>query len=268
MLSLRENEEKYRIMADLIQEIIIILDSEGNIIEVNNQLYNCLGYDPEEVMEKNILNLSLLTEQAKAKIKEEFFHNFNNNEVFCSELSFVTKNGKEKIGSVKVHPIKDDGGNVIKYFMIIFDVTEHKRLEKAILDSVERETQAYHQGRIEIIDNILHNVGNAINSVTVGIGKIQEGLTNSKFLRYFISLADAVKLHQGDFGDYVNNDPQGQKVAPFIMALANDLVMQNKELAKIADRVNDRARYIGDIIQMDKSFGSSHTSDVNNSENH
>ena len=48
----------------------------------------------------------------------------------------------------------------------------------------------------------------------IGIGTIQGGLANNKFSRYLLSLADAVKAHQENFGNYVeielkeNTDPQ------------------------------------------------------------
>jgi len=255
MFSLRESEEKYRIMAELIQETIIILDKDGKIIETNRQLRNWLGYDEEEIIGKNILSLPLLTDQAKNLIQGKIFPTTNSTNVLCWEMNFLSKSKEEKIGKVKIHQIRDDNGNIFKHFIVIDDITEQRRLEKAVLETTEREVQAYHQGRLEIIDNVLHNVGNAINSITVGIGTIQEKIGNTKFNRYFTSLAEAIKEHQSDFSDYVKNDPQGQKVAPFIVALARDLEIQNEELSKTAQRISDRAKHIGDIIQMDRAFG-------------
>jgi signal transduction histidine kinase len=118
-----------------------------------------------------------------------------------------------------------------------------------------REAQAYAQGRLEIIDTILHNIGNAINSVTIGIGTIQENLVNSKLERHLFSLANATKEHQDDFSDYVRSDPQGQKVAPFIIALADEFAKRDEELAKTVSRVRERAEHIADIIRAEKMLG-------------
>jgi len=130
---------------------------------------------------------------------------------------------------------------------------ERMRTEKELRDT--REAQAYAQGRLEIVDTILHNIGNAINSVTIGTGTIQERLLNSKLTQHLLCLANAIKEHQDDFIDYVKNDPQGQKVAPFIIALADDFAKQDEELAKTVTRVRERAEHIADIIRTEKTLG-------------
>jgi len=121
-------------------------------------------------------------------------------------------------------------------------------------EGVKREAQAYAQGRLEVVDTILHNIGNAINSVAIGIGTIQEYSINNKLTRHFASLANAVNEHQEDFADYVREDPQGQKVAPFITALAAEFAKRDEELARIVCRVHERAEHIADIIRTEKTL--------------
>ena len=66
---------------------------------------------------------------------------------------------------------------------------------------------------------------------------------------HLCSLANAVAEHQDAFGDYVENDPQGQKVAQFIIALADDFTEHDRRLAETANRVYERAEYIANIIR-------------------
>ncbi len=66
---------------------------------------------------------------------------------------------------------------------------------------------------------------------------------------HLCSLANAVAEHQDAFGDYVENDPQGQKVAEFIIALADDFAEHDRRLAETARRVHERAEYIANIIR-------------------
>ncbi|MGB9597372.1 MAG: ATP-binding protein [Candidatus Poribacteria bacterium] len=118
--------------------------------------------------------------------------------------------------------------------------------------SDEMFAQAYALGRIETVDTLIHNIGNAINSVTTGIGTLQEILLNKRLTKHISSLAKAVRDHQDDFINYIANDPQGQKVVPFILALSNDLIKQEEELTKIVNRVRDRAQHIADIVRTEK----------------
>lgn len=250
-------EEKYNVIIELLQETIMILDANGYVLEVNKGIYNWLGYTQDEVVGKNILELSFMTEKTKSQIREELLQNSPDSEIPCflSGLDFIAKNGEEQFGDIRFHGIKDKDGNIIRIFLVICDITQQKMLEDALVESLERENQAYQQGRLEIIDSVLHNIGNSMNSIMVGIGTIQEYLINNKFPRYLLSLAEAVKSHQENFSDYVKNDPQGQKVVPFIIALAEDLAKYNDDMTKVADRISDITRRVGDIIQMDRAFG-------------
>jgi signal transduction histidine kinase len=146
---------------------------------------------------------------------------------------------------------------------VVSAALERMQAEKELFDI--REAQAYAQGKLEIVDTILHNIGNAINSVTIGIGTIQTNLASSVLTHHLISLANAIKEHEGDFSDYVKNDPQGQKVAPFIIALADDFAKRDEVLAKTVNRVHKRARHIADIIRTEKMLTgrSTYRKDVN-----
>ena len=147
-------------------------------------------------------------------------------------------------------PLHDESGALRGGVTVFRDVTDRKRAEEAL-------ARAYTQGRLEIVDTLLHNIGNAINSVTIGIGTIHENLVKNRLTHRLAALANAIEAHQDDFSDYVKNHPQGQKVAPFIMALAEDFVGQDEKLAKTVSRVRNRAEHIADIVRMQKSLGRS-----------
>ena len=150
--------------------------------------------------------------------------------------------------SASGRPLHEESG-VPKGGVVVFrDITERKRAEEAL-------AQAYSRGRLEVVDTILHNIGNAINSVTIGIGTVHGHLVRNKLLRRLLALADAVKANQEDMTNYIQNDPQGKQVAPFIIALAEDFAKQNEKLRKTVARVSDRVEHIADIVRMQKSLG-------------
>ena len=149
--------------------------------------------------------------------------------------------------SVSGRPLRDPNGNRKGGVVVFRDVSDKILAEEALV-------QAFSQGRLEIVDTILHNIGNAINSVSTGIGTINSLLTENRLIHRFNALAGAVRAHQGDWIDYIKNDPQGQKVLPFILALAQDFTEQNNEMIRTVGRVNDRTTHIIDIVRTQKSF--------------
>ena len=63
-----------------------------------------------------------------------------------------------------------------------------------------------------------------------------------------------MRAHREDWLDYVANDPQGRKVMPFIVELAESLSSRNEALMKTVRRVRDRAHHIADIVRTQKAL--------------
>ena len=167
------------------------------------------------------------------------------------EVDLFMRNDKRPEGvfiRVSGRPLLNEIGGIRGGVIAFRDVTEHMLSEEAL-------ARAFAQGRLDMIDTILHNIGNAINSVTVGIRTIHQDLANDQVLRRFRALADAVSEHQEDWIDYLSNDPQGQKVMPFIAALAEDFAAMNEGLMRTIERVRDRAEHIADIVRTQKALG-------------
>ena len=148
-------------------------------------------------------------------------------------------------------PLRNERGAIRGAVITFRDVTEQMINEEAL-------RQAFAQGRLEVVDTILHNIGNAINSVTIGIDTLHQSLSDDLISRRFSALANAVEARREDWVDYIQNDPQGQQVLPFVIALAEDLNHQNEKLVNTVARVNERTKHIADIIRTQKSLSGLH----------
>ena len=151
--------------------------------------------------------------------------------------------------SVNARPLRNQNGDRQGGVVVFHDITEKVR-------TAEHLTQAFTQGRLEVVDTILHNIGNAINSVAVGVNSIYEQLASDELSSRLTALANALQAHQEDLGEYITNHPQGQQVLPFIQALASDLSEVDHELKETTRRVRERTSHIVDIIRTQKSHGS------------
>ena len=130
---------------------------------------------------------------------------------------------------VSGRPLLDNLGGIRGGVIIFRDVTERMLAEEAL-------AQAFAQGRLEVVDTILHNIGNAINSVTTGIETVRQHLGNDRVGRRLFALATAVREHQDDWSAYIENDPQGRKVMPFIIELSESFSKRNEDLIKTVGR--------------------------------
>ena len=149
--------------------------------------------------------------------------------------------------SVNARPMVDDQGNSRGGVATFRDVTAHHQVNEAL-------SHAFAQGRLEILDTVLHNVGNAINSVSIGIGTLATKLRDDTLRRRLSALNDALRNHREDLFAYLETDPQGRRVLPFLDALDHDFGEENEELLGTVDRVESRVSHIVDIIRTQRSF--------------
>ena len=129
--------------------------------------------------------------------------------------------------SASGRPLRDDSGEAKGGVIVFRDVTARMLAEEALM-------QAFAHGRLEVVDTILHNIGNAINSVTIGVGTLREQMSKNELARRFEALAKAVEAHRDDWIPYLQSDPQGRQVLPFILALAKDFIDEKARMKKDA----------------------------------
>jgi len=104
----------------------------------------------------------------------------------------------------------------------------------AMLDKLARSRAAVVEsaraaGMSEIATGILHNVGNVLNSVNVSTNLALERLRGSR-APHLERLAAVVGQHQAELATWVANDAQGQKLAPFLLALSRQISSEHGAL--------------------------------------
>lgn len=145
-------------------------------------------------------------------------------------------------------PLRDEKGEIIGGCVVFRDVTAQVQTEEALLE-------AFSEGRLEILDTILHNIGNALNSIVTGVGTLCEELQNNRLLDRYSAVAKVLSEHQDDLSTYLETDPRGRQTIPFIAALSDDFVRQRNKLLEVAERVADRVEHINGIVRTQRSFG-------------
>lgn len=77
-------------------------------------------------------------------------------------------------------------------------------------------------GKAEIAINVLHNVGNVLNSLNVSINVLSQKAGDSKAIK-LTRLAKLVEEHRENIADFLTNDPRGKNVPNYLIQLASAL---------------------------------------------
>ncbi len=172
--------------------------------------------------------------------------------ISTDDVEIFVKNSEVPDGvyiNVNGRPLQSGDGSYKGGVIVFHDVTGRVRDAEAL-------NQAFTQGRLEVVDTILHDIGNAINSVAVGIDTIREQLARDRLVNRLAALAHAIEQHQDDLISYIKNDPQGKNVVPFLLMLSSDFANTYQGFKETVERVRDRTRHIVDIIRTQRMYRS------------
>ena len=236
-----------------ISDAVIIADETGEPIYVNPSVKRIAGTDIHPNKWPEQYGFFHLDRETPIKPEDRpLYRAVFHGEITENEDIFIRNENRPDGVYLRMNacPLRNETGEIRGGVVTFRDVTDQMIAEEALV-------QAFAHGRLEIVDTILHNIGNAINSVTIGIDTIQQNMSDNPIARRFNALADAIKARESDWINYIQNDPQGQQVLPFVIALAEDFARQQAELAKTFDRVKDRAVHIADIVRTQRALGAS-----------
>lgn len=107
-------------------------------------------------------------------------------------------------------------------------------------------------GRAEIATNVLHNVGNVLNSVNTSTGVMAGTLRKSRLP----GLGKAVQLLQqnaGHLGDYLTRDEKGRMLPGYIGALSDTLAQEQESLQEELRRLTRSVEHITEIVSTQQS---------------
>jgi len=127
-----ENEKKYRTIFEFFPQTILLIDKNGIILDVNEQIREWLGYKPNEILEVNLFSVPFFTKKSKKIIKKNFSNRLLNKTIPAFEIEVLTKSGEKRMGVVYTTSLRNEQKEIIADFMVISDITELKHKEEAM----------------------------------------------------------------------------------------------------------------------------------------
>jgi two-component system NtrC family sensor kinase len=117
----------------------------------------------------------------------------------------------------------------------------------------ELVTTARRAGMAEIAKNMLHNIGNVLNSVTVSAGLVSIRMRDSKAH----ALAQAVGLlseHAADLGDFLTRDAKGRMLPRYMDTLVAALAAEQQSIIIELVSLTKSIAHIKDILATQRSY--------------
>ncbi len=151
-------------------------------------------------------------------------------------------------------PWRNRDGHIIGTFGVSRDISSLKdaeaQLELAHKRLIESSRLA---GMAEVATDVLHNVGNVLNSVNVSCSLTIDRIKSSK-ISSLARVAALLQENREGLGEFLTNNPRGQQLPGYLAALAEHLAGEQNGLLKELEHLLKHIDHIKQIVAMQQSY--------------
>ncbi len=149
---------------------------------------------------------------------------------------------------------RDTDGNVIGTFGATRDVTELKEAQEKLEDTHKRLSHASRMaGMAEVATDILHNVGNVLNSVNVSCSMVMGRLQESPAAN-LARIPQLLKEQTGKLDAFLTTDPKGKKIPDYLGALAKVIEEQRTFALGELEQLRQHIDHIKQVVAMQQNY--------------
>ncbi|WP_239470075.1 ATP-binding protein [Archangium violaceum] len=164
----------------------------------------------------------------------------------------------------------DELGQLARSFRSMADKVQHREqalreanegLEQRVEERTRELTEVHLQlvqtarraGMAEIATNVLHNVGNVLNSVYTSAQLAKERMAGMR-LEQVDRVANLLHEHQSSIGTFLSQDERGRNALPFLEKLGQNLLEERREIISLLDDVGRYTEHVGDIVKVQQNY--------------
>lgn len=151
-------------------------------------------------------------------------------------------------------PLRNLSGQIVGTFGITKDISDLKEAERQITEVHKKLLEASRlAGMAEIATNVLHNVGNVLNSVNVSTELILSGIRASK-MHGFTRAVKLIDEHADDLGTFLTLDDKGQMLPGYLHQLSRVLVAEQQDAINELLILSKNVGHIKEIIAAQQAY--------------
>jgi len=252
------------LLATVIAELPIALvacDVRGQLTHHNRAAGELLGIAADEVTQGGPRNPYPLTSQVyhadgTTPVPREdrpLARTLLGEKVRDAEFVIVRPDGLRRTVLASAQRLIGHTGQPLGALAVVEDISE-RRLAEQELERVHKLllVASRDAGMAEVATNVLHNVGNVLNSVNVSASIISERVRKSKCAG-LARVAALLSEHAGDLATFLTGS-QGRNLPVYLGELAADLVAERDAASAELAALRSNVEHIKEIVAMQQSY--------------
>ncbi|MDJ0765761.1 MAG: PAS domain S-box protein [Myxococcota bacterium] len=231
---------------------IMIAGLDGTVRFVNKSWAHMHGYEPAELKGENI-RVFYTDEQLENEFKA-FNANVFKTHANEGEINHVKKDGSVFPTWMSVTLLKKADGTPMSMLSVARNISERKRIQSQMEEMNLRLVQTAHEaGKAELATDVLHNVGNVLNSVNVTSELLRQKLSKSA-ITTLPNVAKLIEGHRDNLEDFFKHHEKGKLLPRYFKKLSETTESERATVWEYVTSIIKHIDHIKSIVSMQQSY--------------
>jgi PAS domain S-box-containing protein len=251
--NLRKAETLFRHTFDQAPIGVAYSDRQGKFLRFNPAFCKMLGFDTTELGNKTVTDVT--QSEDLARVSAELERLWRGEVQFVDiEKRYLRKDGKLLWVRSTTSLVREPGATAECSVEFLRDISARKESAEE-LERVHKQlmTASRQAGMAEVATNVLHNVGNILNSVNISASLVIERVKQSKAPG--VTRVAALLREQGSaVGEFIAHDERGKRIPEYLASLGEQLTNDQKMTLEELASLRDNMEHIKDTVAMQQSY--------------
>jgi PAS domain S-box-containing protein len=251
--NLRKAETLFRNTFDQAPIGVAYADRAGKFLRFNPAFCKMLGFEPADLANKTIADITQIDDVVR--VAAELDRLWNGDIAFVDvEKRYTRKDGRLLWVRTTTALVRDTGAAPEYSVEFLRDISARKESAEE-LERVHKQLMiaSRQAGMAEVATNVLHNVGNILNSVNISASLVIERVKQSKAPG--VSRLAALLREQGSaVGEFIAHDERGKHIPEYLTSLGEQLTSDQKMTLEELGSLRDNMEHIKDTVAMQQSY--------------
>jgi len=252
--ALRDSDAKFRHLADNVSDVLWIRSPDLREVHYVSPGFERIWGRPMPLLYGNPQQwVDFIVPEDRERVTATFAGLTRDVRSLDIDYRILRPDGEVRWIRARGYQVRDAQDRLIRNTGIVTDITDQRRAQAA-LDLAQRQLRdaSRRAGMAEIATNVLHDVGNILNSVTVSAGLLRHTLQQSRSqgLRRAV---DLIREYEPDLGAFLANDAKGRLLPRYLSAIDAGLQQEQQDMAQELEHLTRSIDHIRDVITTQQS---------------